>query len=472
MEGTKEPGFSPHLVSYVNEDPKTLTGPAEEDIPTIVHAFKKTAKRIPNSNFLGTRDDQQEGRPYVWRTFKQCEDYVDNLARGFNALGMMPEVEGEGRKWKFMGCYAKNRAEWVLADLASASLGGTTIAFYDTLGPEAVEFVINQTKLTTICCAGQYLSKIILLKSQGKAKSITHLVSMDSFDKSIQMDAKDVGIEVFHINEVIEEGKKHLKFDLEACTPKAEDTYMFCYTSGTTGDPKAAMLTHSNLIAAASSTLYVGGISFSEEESIISYLPLAHSFEKCLFTVACITGMSIGYFSGDPLQLLDDLKELKPTYFPSVPRLFNRIHDKIKAGLKDKTAIQQMLFNRAVSGKLRHLQNGAYYTHSLWDNLVFNKIKALIGGRVKGMVTGSAPISAEVLNFLKVCFCAPIHEGYGQTESSAASTITSAFDPNAGHVGGPLSCIRIRLRDIPEMQYLSTDENPRGEIMFQGNSIF
>lgn len=82
------------------------------------------------------------------------------------------------------------------------------------------------------------------------------------------------------------------------------------------------------------------------------------------------------------------------------------------------------------------------------------------------MVTGSAPISAEVLNFLKVCFCAPIHEGYGQTESSAASCITSAFDPEAGHVGGPLSCIRIRLRDIPEMQYLSTDENPRGEICY------
>lgn len=134
--------------------------------------------------------------------------------------------------------------------------------------------------------------------------------------------------------------------------------------------------------------------------------------------------------------------------------------------------MQQMLFNRAVSGKLRHLNNGCYYTHSLWDSLVFNKIRDLLGGRVKGMVTGSAPISAEVLNFLKVCFCAPIHEGYGQTESSAASTITSGFDPQAGHVGGPLSCIRIRLRDIPEMQYYSTDEMPRGEICFQGNSIF
>jgi len=119
-----------------------------------------------------------------------------------------------------------------------------------------------------------------------------------------------------------------------------------------------------------------------------------------------------------------------------------------------------------VSGKLRHLANECAYTHSLWDALVFNKIRNLIGGRVKSMVTGSAPISADVLNFLKIAFCAPIHEGYGQTESSAASCIASGFDPVAGHVGGPLSCIRIRLRDIPEMNYLSTDENPRGEICY------
>lgn len=334
MPGTKQPGFSDHLVSYTNTDPHSLTGPLTPDIPTIVHAFKKSAKKMPEHKFLGRRDDKKEGRPYVWMTFSECEDYVTNLARGFIALDMMPDIDSEGRSWKFMGTYSKNRPEWVLADLASASIGGTTIAFYDTLGPQAVEFVINQTKLATITCAGSCLSKIILLKSQGKAQSITHLVSMDAFDKSIEKDGQDVGIKVFHINEVLEEGKKHPNIDIEELTPKADDIYMFCYTSGTTGDPKAAMLSHNNLISAASATFSVGGIEFGGEESIISYLPLAHSFEKVLFTTCCISGMAIGYYSGDPLQLLDDLKELKPTYFPSVPRLFNRIYDKIQSGLK------------------------------------------------------------------------------------------------------------------------------------------
>ena len=184
---------------------------------------------------------------------------------------------------------------------------------------------------------------------------------------------------------------------------------------------------------------------------MISYLPLAHSFEKVLFTAALLVGVSIGYYSGDPLKLLDDLSELKPHFFPSVPRLFNRIYDKILAGIKARGPAAVALFNRAVSGKLRHLNTKATYNHTFWDNIFFNRMRALLGGRVKMMVTGSAPISPEVLSFLKVCFCCPSLEGYGQTESSAASCMTSPFDPVAGHVGGPLSSIRIRLKDLPEM---------------------
>lgn len=104
--------------------------------------------------------------------------------------------------------------------------------------------------------------------------------------------------------------------------------------------------------------------------------------------------------------------------------------------------------------------------------MVFKKYKAWLGGNVRLMLTGTAPTNPEMLNFLKVCFCVPIHEGYGQTESSAASCVTSGLDAKAGHAGGPLPCIRLRLRDLPEMEYLSTDECPRGEICFQGNSIF
>ena len=181
---------------------------------------------------------------------------------------------------------------------------------------------------------------MIILKNQGKAQSIKFLISMDDYDFSIQQDGKDAGLTIMHINEVIEHGRKHKNIDLDQFKPKLDDIYMFCYTSGTTGDPKAAMLSHKNLLSAASATMQVGGINFTDEDTMISYLPLAHSFEKCLFTASLLTGMRVGYYNGDPLKLLDDLKALKPTAFPSVPRLFNRIYDKIQAGIKDKSAVQ------------------------------------------------------------------------------------------------------------------------------------
>lgn len=120
---------------------------------TIWEAFKFTAGRLPDAGFTGTRDPSQPGAPYVWKTWGQAETIINDLACGMVQLNLMPEVEGEGKLWKFMGIYSKNREEWAFTDLAALRQGGTVIAFYDTLGPSAVEFVIKQTSLTTIACA-------------------------------------------------------------------------------------------------------------------------------------------------------------------------------------------------------------------------------------------------------------------------------------------------------------------------------
>ena len=115
----------------------------------------------------------------MWKTWDQVDKIARNLAQGIRVLNLMPEIENEEGIWKFMGIYSKNREEWIITELASVSQAGTTVAFYDTLGPQSVEFVINQTKLTTIACAGQYLKTLILLKNQGRADSLLNLVSFD-----------------------------------------------------------------------------------------------------------------------------------------------------------------------------------------------------------------------------------------------------------------------------------------------------
>ena len=209
----------------------------------------------------------------------------------------------------------------------------------------------------------------------------------------------------------------------------------------------------------------------TEEDSYISYLPAAHSFEQCIFAMSCITGLKAGFFAGNVLKLTDDIGVLKPTLFPSVPRLYNRIYGKILDGTKAATGIKGWLVNKAIDSKLANLRAGHGLTHGFYDKVVFKKMKAILGGNVKVMITGSAPISGEVLEFLKICFCAPITEGYGMTETMAGSCLTFHDDPQTGVVGGPLQCVKIKLRDLPEMGYMSTDNPPRGEVCFWGPSI-
>jgi long-chain acyl-CoA synthetase len=464
----KTPGFSDELVNINCKDENDLVRYPYDDVKTVWDAFQRSVKKFPNNDFLGTRNDKKEGRPYEWKTWKQVDEIVLNLSKGYQALNLCPEVNAEGKTWKFMGIYAKNREEWVMTDFACMANKGTSVAFYDTLGPETVEFVITQTGLTSISCSSNYIKGLCDRKKGGKAVSLANIISFEEVTEEHRSLAKDAGLNLYTFKEVQETGAKYS--DYIKTPPVEDDIYMFCYTSGTTGTPKAAMLTHGNLVATATSTRSV--ITFDETDSMISYLPLAHSFEKCLFTCACIRGIKVGYYSGDPLKLMDDLQALKPTLFPSVPRLFNRIYDVINQKIRESPGYKQMLVTRAVNSKIYYLENGATYHHYTYDKIVMNTMKQMIGGNVRVMVTGSAPISGDVLKFLKVCFCAPILEGYGQTENSAAATLTKVDDPLVGHVGGPLEGLKIKLRDIPEMNYLHTDPEPRGEICFKGPAVF
>lgn len=194
--------------------------------------------------------------------------------------------------------------------------------------------------------------------------------------------------------------------------PTADTTALFCYTSGTTGDPKAAKLSHRNLIAAATGSKY-GGFDIDHNDIMISYLPLAHSFEQVLFCCALVCGAKVGYFGGDVLKLTDDCQVLKPTLFPSVPRIYNRIYDKIQARLTELTGMRSYVAQRAIQKKLFYLENYATYDYGFYDRIVCNKFKAILGGNVRIMATGASPIGVDVLNFLKVAFCCPILEGYG-----------------------------------------------------------
>jgi long-chain acyl-CoA synthetase len=201
-----------------------------------------------------------------------------------------------------------------------------------------------------------------------------------------------------------------------------------CYTSGTTGDPKGVMLTHLNLISNAAA--YADDVDLGADDAHISYLPLAHIYERVTMLVCLFAGSRAGFFRGDVLGLLDDIAELKPTLFCSVPRLWNRIYDKVQAGIRDGGFVKQKLFAVAYASKKKALEEGRP-PPALWEKLVFAKLREKLGGRVRYMSTGSAPISAEVMEFLRVCFGGVVFEGYGMTESACVISKTHASKPKS-----------------------------------------
>ena len=246
---------------------------------------------------------------------------------------------------------------------------------------------------------------------------------------------------------------------------------MFCYTSGTTGDPKGAMISHGGFTSLFS-MIDCFNLPLDETDVAISYLPYGHTFEQCIFMLSIVKGFSHGYFSGNPLKLLEDIAVLKPTVFCSVPRILNRVYGAIHDQIKQKSGFVQWLFNKAIESKKHYYERDGDLTSSIYDSAVFGKIKDRFGGRVRLMISASAPINADVLLFYKLALGIHVYECYGQTENNGPATLTHPLDRTPGTVGGVIPSMKIRLRDCPELGYLSTDNPPRGEVQFTGANIF
>lgn len=206
----------------------------------------------------------------------------------------------------------------------------------------------------------------------------------------------------------------------------------------------------------------------------LSYLPLAHIYARLADQVALWGGAATGYFHGNILELTDDLKALRPTIFISVPRLYNRFHSAIKSATLEQPGVKGALSRHVVSTKLEKLKATGSNTHILYDRIWANKIKAGIGlDRLRACVSGSAPISPTVLQFLRIVFANNFYEGFGMTETYAASIGQLAQDNSAGNCGPPCINVECRLRDVPDMGYTSRDKPfARGELLTRGPTVF
>jgi len=422
----------------------------DSDRPTLFHSFAYSAKKFSKENALGWRTNNG---PFEWINYSQFFDYTKEIGSALIQLGLKPHESK-------VGIYSINRHEWLITEQACHAFSLCLVPLYDTLGKDAVSFIVNESEMEVIFCSGDKLS--ILLPILKNLKSVQLIISFDPLEENILKQFSESSIKIFTWTDFWEIGKQNLT---EFVPPEADELATICYTSGTTGLPKGVMLSHKNIIADILAVFHIG-IVIGPGDVHISYLPLAHVYEKNVSNAVIYYGAAIGFYRGDVRLLFDDILELKPTVFSSVPRLYNRLYDKVMQNVK-VGGITQYAFDVAYEAKLEGLKKGQY-THPVYDALVFNKVKAKLGGRVKIMMTASAPISEKILEFLRVVFGCPIIEGYGQTETSAGATMTNLTQTDCGHVGFPLPGIDLKLVDVPSMNYISTDEVPRGEVCFRG----
>ncbi|CAD8073793.1 unnamed protein product [Paramecium sonneborni] len=435
-------------------------------ITTLQEMVKNSVAKYGNQPCLG----KYEGDNFKFMSYNQVNEEAMHLGSGMSNLSLVKEVqEYQHYKLKLVGVFSKNRREWMILDWANMLYGYTMVPFYDTLGPESIPFILDQTNIETMFISGEATKSLLQCKEKYKLKN---LVLLDSISDQQISDLKNKGYQLFKYEDVVENGKKSV-VQLTQVLPAS--IFTLCYTSGTTGNPKGAMLSHDNLISAIASTQQTdAGINSNDVH--ISYLPLPHVMERLIILTMLFTGASIGFYRGDPNLLKEDIQKLRPTIFASVPRLYNKFYDGIKAKINEVTGFKKSFAERAIRVKLENLRSDAKYTSGLYDK-AFQGVRDLFGGRCRLMVTGSAPIQQEVIDFLKIAACCPILEGYGQTESTALSFSTAAWDPKSAHLGGPAANTEFKLVDVPDMNYTSLDvidgvKTPRGEICLRGPGVF
>jgi len=437
---------------------------------TLWNGFLRGATKFPNNNFAGFRkfhEDDKKG-DFVWQTYAECLDEVKAVGSGLAALGL--------RKGQTVGICSANRPEWTLTSIAAYSQSMVCVALYDTLGNDALEYIINHAEVPVACCSAKKLESVI--KIVEKCPTLKTIVQWDEHpgwnnqSEAIKPDhlklAEAKGVRLIGYSELIKLGKEAKN---EPVSPAPDDLAFIMYTSGTTGVPKGVMLTHGNVMACVSGGVR-GPLALKPGDIHLSYLPLAHILETTVEAGMWSCGGTIGFFGGDVRGLNDDIKALQPTIFAGVPRVFKRIQDRILGIIGSASCIAKGLLTRNYNKQVEHVRRGEPLDQGA-ENFFKSRVRPNLGlSRCRLILTGAAPCGADLIEFLKVIvnpadgFC----QGYGMTETAAGVACTWGRDHTMGHVGGPLHSVEIRLRDVVEMNYMSA--NNTGEILCRGPSIF
>jgi long-chain acyl-CoA synthetase len=400
-------------------------------------------------------------------TYAQLAEKVDEIALGLIALGLEP---GER-----ICILANTRPEWSYVDMAATSAGLVVVPIYQTNSPEECLWVISDSGACAIVCEDEeQLTKIAAIRD--KVPDLRTIIVMDPPEGGAGANGSGAGdqdgdaiasLEAIPLAELCERGRSRSPQELSdrraAVAP--EDPFTFIYTSGTTGPPKGCVLSHGNYRAIIE--MLRGASAIQGDEVVYLYLPLAHSYALLIQLATFDLGSTLAYYGGDTKQIVPELMEVKPTYFPSVPRVFEKIYTLANGAIEAKPPEERAQAREAIKlgVKVREMMlagvevpDDMRVAFEQADEELFKGVRAIFGGNVRQATSGAAPIAREILEFFLACGV-PVLEGYGMTETATAATFSTPEAHRFGTVGRALPGVELKIADD-------------GEILIKGANIF
>lgn len=400
------------------------------------------AEKYPDSTMLAAKENGN------WRTYstRQVQDMATHLAGGIQQLGINSNIADPEQQEK-IAIISPNRPEWIITDLAVQMTGAVLTPLYPTISPAEMEYILKEAGVHVVFIASRDLYERFK-KAFDNTPTIKHIYSFDNIDG------------VVNWQELID---KQLKPEATIMNSIGEDTLAtIIYTSGTTGNPKGVMLSHKNIVSNVYDSM--PAFSFAERGAkTLSFLPLNHIFERTVSYIYIDAGLAI-YYAESMETIGDNLKEVKPLVFTTVPRLLEKVYEKILAKGMDLKGIKRMLFFWALKLGFEYdnVNTGSWWYRfqlSLANKLIFSKWREALGNNVKAIVTGSAPCQPRLIRVFTAANIV-IMEGYGLTETSPVVSVNrfETEDRRIGSIGPLIDNVEVKLAED-------------GELLCRGNNI-
>ncbi|CAF4833041.1 unnamed protein product, partial [Rotaria sp. Silwood1] len=400
--------------------------------------------------------------PFQSYTYKDVLQIMQETGSGIASLGL--KISNK----TFIGIYGSASVNYALTLYSCWPFSLVPIGIYDSLGQDGVRYIIRHAEVKLIV-ADELTRVHNLIEWKDDTLALKIIITFIEPTSELLKAAEEKNLKLLTYDKLREIGRNNL---IDFVPPKVNDTALIMYTSGSTGEPKGCIITHENFITAmfgCAAAIDLESLAINEVPRALNFLPMAHMFGCGTVVAITYLGGEVGFWQGKVDKLLDDFRDFRPTLLSIVPRLLNRLYDKVRSEILKKGLLGRILFRLAIYNKLALIRRGDFSQNTIWDKILFDKIRRQFGGQIRRVVSSSAPLSAEVCQFARAAFSCFLIEAYGQTECVIGCWQT-LHDMESGETGIPTIFNHIKLVDVPEKDYYA--ENGVGEICIRSKAVF